>query len=157
MSVESNIADLPNVILAFQEIKKIAEECIRAIKERSEVRPSRKQIGGSKHVRVNHTLNAAHLSFNTNRLAFMKKYAQGLSGHQKFTLLLSHLAKGSISQQVASAEVEKHWNKMKLILGGKYYAAYAIRAKAEGWVDTPKHGLYTLSTLWKDALTKEHD
>lgn len=157
MSDESNITDQTKLIAALQEIKTIAEECIRAVGERSEVRRPRKKLAQVKHAQVKRPLEAVPLSFNTNRLAFMKKHARGLSGRQKFTLLLAHLGKRDISQQVSSAEVEKHWNKMKVVLGGKYNGVYANRAKAEGWVETPKHGVYTLSAFWKDSLTKGNE
>ena len=91
-------------------------------------------------------------SFNTNLLAYMKQHARGLPGHNKFTLLLARLVKGSVSKEVSSSELERQWNKMKVIVGGKFNGAYANRAKANGWVDTPKHGTYTLSDSWKEAL-----
>lgn len=102
-------------------------------------------------------VNTTRLSFDMNLLAFMSKYARGRSGHQKFTLLLARLAKGSVAQQVPSAELKKQWNKMTAVLGGKYNHAYANRAKAGGWVDTPKHGVFTLSNSWKEALTENND
>ncbi len=97
-------------------------------------------------------VTAAHLSFSTNVLAFMNKHARGLKGPQKFTLLLARLAKGKTSQQVPRTQLKSHWNKMKVVLGGKFNPAHANRAKAKGWVDSPKHGLYTLSISWKDGL-----
>lgn len=103
---------------------------------------------------VPRTIAPVQLSFKMNLLAFMKKYSQGLSGQNKFTLLLAGLAKGSISEQVSKSELERQWNKMKVIVGGKFNAAYANRAKANGWVDTPKYGMYTLSDNWKDALRR---
>jgi hypothetical protein len=41
---------------------------------------------------------------------------------------------------------------MKQPMGGSYNAAYATRAKASGWVDTPKYGLYTVLPHWNEAL-----
>jgi hypothetical protein len=92
------------------------------------------------------------LSFNTNVLAFMKKHGTGCSGDRKFTLLAAHLAKGNRSAEVSFAEIERQWNKMKGVLGGKLNGAYANRAKANGWIDTPKYGVYRLSSDWRGAL-----
>ena len=100
------------------------------------------------------SVKVAELSFNVNLLAFMKQNARGLPGHNKFTLLLARLVKGSVSQEVSSSELESQWNKMKVIVGVKFNGAYANRAKADGWVDTPKHGTYTLSDSWQEALRR---
>ena len=97
----------------------------------------------------------AAVSFNMNILAFMNKYARGLKGPQKFTLLLARLTKGKPGDEVTRAVVKNHWNKMKLVLGGKFNPAHANRAKARGWVDSPKHGIYTLSDSWKECLTRK--
>jgi hypothetical protein len=93
------------------------------------------------------------LSFNTNILAFMKSHAAGLSGPKKFTLLLARMTKGNTSQEVPFAELEKQWNKMKVVLAGRFNGAYANRAKANGWVDSPKFRTYTLSDSWKECLS----
>lgn len=97
--------------------------------------------------------NEADLSFDSNVLAFMKKYAKGLSGDRKFTLLLAHITKGKTSQKVTLAELKGRWNKMKTVLGSQFNGAYANRAKANGWVDTPAQGTYTLCSSWKESLS----
>lgn len=143
--------DQGKLISILQQIRDLVDEGMDELGRRDS------QNKKSAAPRVKRSLKATRLSFTTNVLAFMKKHTRGLSGHQKFTLLLGRLAKGSVLQRVPSAEVEKHWNKMKVVLGGKFNRAYANRAKAEGWVDTPKHGLYTLSPSWKEALTKDNE
>jgi hypothetical protein len=82
----------------------------------------------------------------------MKKYASKLPGPQKFTLLVARLAKGNESVQVPIAEIRKQWMKMRSILGDAYLATYANRSKANGWVDTPKHGTYVLESSWNEAV-----
>lgn len=139
------------LILILQEIGALVDEAIH-------------ELGGTDSAgkkpsipRAKRPLKATQLSFNTNVLAFMKQHARGLKGPQKFTLLLARLAKGNLSHEVPFAELEKRWNKMKVVLGGKFNGAYANRAKANGWVDTPKYGVYSLSTSWKEALTKGNE
>lgn len=93
-------------------------------------------------------------SFDLNPLAFMKRYGAGLSGPEKFTLLLARLTAGDTSKDIAIAELRKQWNKMKSVMEGRFNPAYANRAKANGWVDTQKQGIYVLCASWKEALGK---
>jgi hypothetical protein len=98
---------------------------------------------------------ANKLSFSLNTLAFMKKYAGSMSGSRKFTLLLAHLAQGKTGQEISGERIASTWNRMKQVLGGAYNAAHATRAKAEGWIDSPKRGHYALSGSWKEAIAAE--
>jgi hypothetical protein len=86
-------------------------------------------------------------------LAFMKKFAKGMSGSRKFTLLLAHLVKGKTGQEISGERIASAWNRMKQVLGGAYNAVHATRAKAEGWIDSPKWGHYALSNSWKEATS----
>jgi hypothetical protein len=81
----------------------------------------------------------------------MKRHATDMSGPQKFTLLLARLSEADPSKTVSHAAIEKTWTKMTGILGN-YNNAYAIRAKDNGWVDTPKPGVYVLCPSWKEIL-----
>lgn len=113
------------------------------------------QVTGGKK-RASHavatSVSLTSAAFDMNVLAFMNKYARGLKGPHKFTLLLARLVKGDTSQQMTRAEIEKNWNKMTGVLGSKFNPAHANRAKAKGWVDSPKHGVYTLTDSWKECL-----
>jgi len=84
---------------------------------------------------------------------FIKRNAQGASGAKKFTLLLAHMAKGDVDAEVARADIEKQWNKMKGLLGGPFNAAYTSRARDNGWVDSLKFGAYKLLPGWERGLT----
>jgi len=84
---------------------------------------------------------------------FIKRNAQGMSGAKKFTLLVAHLAQGDLDTVVPRVDVEKQWNKMKGLLGGPFNAAHSSRAKDNGWVDSPKFGVYKLLPGWEGALT----
>ena len=95
---------------------------------------------------------AASISFDAPVLAFMNKHARGLNGSQKFTLLLARLAKGNTTTEVSFQELAKRWNKMKTVMGGPFNGAHANRARARGWVDTRKHGVYHLCKPWKESL-----
>src|SRR5439155_7380346 len=49
-------------------------------------------------------------------------------------------------------EIEKAWNRMTALMGGKFNPSYTMRAKDNGWVDTPKTGHYALRSGWEKAL-----
>jgi len=95
------------------------------------------------------------LSFSLNSRAFMNKYAKGMSGSRKFTLLLAHLVQAKTGQEIAGVRIASTWNRMKSVLGGAYNAVHATRAKAEGWIDSPKWGHYALSSSWKETIGAE--
>jgi len=87
----------------------------------------------------------------------MKKYGHSLGGPQRFTILLARLAKGDANKEVALAELQKHWNSMKSLMGGPFNGAHPTRAKDNGWVDSPKRGVYVLAASWKEALKNGND
>lgn len=92
---------------------------------------------------------APAVNFSTPIRAFVKKHASGLSGSQKFALLVAYLSKGDRRREVRTTDVEKHWNKMKPLLGGKFNSAHPTRAKEKGWVDSPKYGVYVILPGWE--------
>ena len=100
--------------------------------------------------------SASSISFGRNPRAFMKKYGNGLSGTQKFTLLLAHLAQGETNREVTFGDIQKHWNRMKPLMGGPFNGAHSVRARDNGWVDAPKRGVYLITELWKEALMSDN-
>lgn len=92
------------------------------------------------------------LSYSSNPRAFMNTHGRGMSGTQKFALLLGFLAKGKPGHAVPSEEISKSWNRMKSIMGGAFNGAYVTRAKDKGWINSPKNGQYVLTDSWKDAF-----
>jgi hypothetical protein len=91
----------------------------------------------------------APVNLSTPIRAFVKQHARALSGPQKFALLVAYLAKGEGDKEILLTNIEKHWNKMKPLLGGKLNLAYPTRAKENGWVDSPKRGVYVVLPGWK--------
>jgi len=81
--------------------------------------------------------------------AFVKQHARDLSGAQKFALLVAYLSKGDSQKEVLMFDVERQWNRMKPLLGGKFNLAYTTRAKDNAWVDSPKRGVYVVLPGWK--------
>jgi hypothetical protein len=99
--------------------------------------------------------HTGNLSFSLNSRAFMNKYAKNTGGPRKFTLLLAHLAQGKVGKEISSEHITSTWNRMKSVLGGPYNAAYATRAKAQGWIDSPKRSHYVLSDSWSEVMSDE--
>jgi hypothetical protein len=91
-----------------------------------------------------HPPTKVSLDFHLGIRAFMKRHAGPLSGPKKFALMVAYFSKGALASDVKMKEIERAWNKMRPIMGGEFNAAYAVRAKDEGWVDSPKRGSYVL-------------
>ncbi len=89
--------------------------------------------------------------FSLPMRAFMKRYAKGLGGPQKFTLLVAKLSGGKTGPGISLGQLEKTWNRMTALMG-KFNPAYTTRAKDNGWVDTTKTGHYALRSSWTGAL-----
>src|SRR5690348_2192933 len=134
--------DQAKLISTLQQIKVLVD---RALKDTDVAARRGRKKGTTTPPQPSSPGSPLELSFNKNILAFMKKYAAGLSGPKKFTLLVAWMTKGNTPQEVSFADLEKQWNKMKVVLGGRFNGAYANRAKANGWVDSPKFRIYTPS------------
>jgi len=91
-------------------------------------------------------------SFSSNPRAFMSSHGKGMSGSQRFTLLLARLAKGQVTQEIPIEQIASTWNLMKSVMGGAFNPAYTTRAKEKGWVDSPKKGVYVLTNSWKEIF-----
>ena len=139
--------DANKLISALTDIGRIVTEALRDA-HASPARAKLTRRPGTQNSRNHPTA----ISFSMNVLAFMKKYGARLSGDKKFALLLAYLTKGESSKQVSFAEMKSHWNRMTSVMGGKLNPAYANRAKANGWIDTPVHGSYNLASDWKRIL-----
>lgn len=89
--------------------------------------------------------------------AFVKKYAKNLKGPGKVTLLVFYLTKNQ-DQSISSEKIEKEWNKMKSILGGKYHPVYLTRAREYGCLrkDGTKKNHYLLTSNWFDKLIRKY-
>ena len=94
------------------------------------------------------TTEATVPNFDLPERAFVKTYGSRLGGAQKFALILAYLAKGKVGVAISVKDVVKHWNQMKSLLGGEFNAAYSVRAKERGLVDSPSKGQYVLCSGW---------
>jgi len=83
---------------------------------------------------------------------FIKRHTKGASGPKKFAILVARLAKGDTKAEVPFTEIEKQWNRMTRLMGGPFNPSHSSRAKDNGWVDSPKKGVYKLRSEWRAAL-----
>jgi len=148
MTAEGETMDKNRLVSALTEIGRIATEALRGV----EAKPTR-AIKGLLPAEKRGD-RPAEISFGMNILAFTKKYCAHLTGDRKFTLLLAYLTKGETSKRVSLGDMKSHWNKMTSLMG-KFNPAYANRAKANDWIDTPIHGSYNLAGGWRSALDRE--
>ena len=108
---------------------------------------------GSKLKQEGNTDTPIEINFSLNERAFVKRYAAGKSGPEKFTIMVAYLAKGKVGENVKLSDIKEHWNKMKTkSLLGKFNMFYSNEAKIHGWVDTESRGIYKLTNEWRDAL-----
>jgi hypothetical protein len=94
------------------------------------------------------------LSFSLNPRAFVNKYAKDMNGSRKFTLLLARLVQGKPGKEISGEQIVSAWKRMKGVLGA-YNTAHATRAKEQGWIDSPKKGVYALSSSWREVISAE--
>lgn len=92
--------------------------------------------------------------FNKPIRPFIKKYAKGMSGPKKFTLLLTRLVKGDLKKSINLVEIKGRWSRMtgKPLLGMKFNRFYPSQAKDKDWVESKKKGEYNLRPTWKDIF-----
>lgn len=129
----------------LQKIQYLLEECIEEMSKSG-------LKNGPKKQRKNKPANILP-NFSLNERAFMKKYGKTLSGPKQFVLLVSYIARGDGKNVVKSEEITKRWNKLSsFMIGGKSQRNFGTRAKENGWVDSPKHGNYTLSKEWTNIF-----
>jgi hypothetical protein len=131
-------------------IKLLADECLRdlAVSQRQQ------RVGAVPTAKVKSVHVTSDLDFTLPIRPFIKKYAAGLSGPKKFTLLLARLVERDLQKEISLLEVEKAWNGMTSLMGGmKFNRFYSQQAKDNGWVDTKKKGMYTLRPTWKEIIS----
>ena len=108
-------------------------------------RPTRSSRAGSRKG------SPVKANFSTPMRAFVKAHARTLSGPKKFALLIAYLSNNNPEKTVPFSDIESSWNKMTGLLG-KYNPAHSTRAKDNGWVDSPKQGVYVIVPGWEVIL-----
>lgn len=133
----------------LQQIKTLVDECLKDIGDAA--RPKRASKKPPAH---SHVPEPPSIVFDKPLRPFIKQYANGMSGPEKFVLLLSRLVKGDLKKEISLEEVQRHWNKMtsKPLLDQDFNYFFPAQAKDNDWVETKKKGLYKLRPSWKDVF-----
>ena len=134
------------IVEKLNQIKQLADECLSELGE-NRAKERSKKLSSFKPV-------STKLDFSLNERAFVKKYARSLSGVKKFVILLAYLAEGRVGKEVELKDVQKNWNKMTAsnLLGCKFNTFYSNTAKDNGWVNSPRKGVYTLRQSWMEVF-----
>lgn len=144
------------IIQKLQQIKVLTEECIAELSSKEIL----KKTLVEKPLEVQPII-PVKINFNMNERAFIKKYSKGMSGPKKFVLILTYLVKGKEGEEKSTAEIKKHWNKLKSVLKNqkkekmKFNTFYVDVAKSNNWVDSKKYGFYFLTSHWKEIFIKK--
>jgi hypothetical protein len=91
------------------------------------------------------------INYSLNERAFVKRYATKKSGPEKFTLMVAYRVKGKVGETVLLDTIQKHWNRMKSMLG-EFNRFYSNQAKSNNYVDTEGRGKYKLTDEWEQIL-----
>jgi hypothetical protein len=143
MSKENNSNE---IVAKLQEINRLVSECVALC----ELTPTK--TAPLKKAERRETLS---VDFSIPIRPFVKKYAPGLSGPKKFTLLVAYLTQGDSKKTISLEDVKGQWNNMtsKSLLGMKFNLFYSSSAKDNDWVHTPSTATYAVRPSWKNILS----
>ncbi len=148
MPTASKASNVSAVAEKLTQIRQMTDECIKELVTVGKARRAAPRSSSSVGLR---RADGA-LNYDAHKRAFVRAHCRGLSGGQKFVLLLSYIAKGRSGSDVPLKDVERMWNRMTSLLKGKFNRKYTNDAKERGWVNTKKTGVYVLSNSWKDIF-----
>jgi hypothetical protein len=150
MPKENSMLRKGEFIEKLEQIKELADRCI------FEISGGSPKIRNLQHLkREAKKVTPAQVNFSLNARAFVKRHAKQLSGPKKFVLILAYLAKGQINKEISLVDIEKLWKRMKGLIGMGFNTFYAVTAKDNGWVNSPKRGIYIITDSWKGIFTHE--
>lgn len=130
------------------EIKALIDQCLADL-------DSSKSRRGAKSTENSHAASTTQVDLDVPVRAFVKKYAKGMSGPKKFTLLLARLAQGDLKAEIALSDIVRSWNKMRAssMMGMNFNRFYPGQAKTNDWVDSGRKGFYKLRPSWRRILS----
>lgn len=142
------------LIQRLEQIRALLEESIALVKKGA----PKRLIATSQPTLTRTGRPGKDIDFSMPIRPFVRKYSVGLSGQEKFTLLLAFLAKGDATKRISLEEIEKYWSKMtaKNLLGMEFNRFYSGQAKDNDWVNTEKPGLYYLRPSWRAIFNEKH-
>jgi hypothetical protein len=133
------------------QIKQLIDECLLGLKSKPR-ELSKNRVTRKSSIRP----VTQKIDFNVPLRPFIRKYAKGLSGPKKFTLLVARLVEGDLKKEISLAQIETSWNKMTAaqLLGMRFNRFYAGQAKERDWVDSKRKGFYNLRPSWEGIINQ---
>ena len=141
--------DSNKLISSLQQIQALTEECIAGLGDTAESKAGRRKVPAAPAL----TTKALRIDFDMPTRPFIKKYAKGMSGPQRFTLLLAGLVNGDLKKEVQLKEIHKTWNAMTALMDKmKFNRFFTSQAKDRDWVESKQRGFYSLRPSWKEIF-----
>lgn len=139
--------DNGNIIAQLEQARSIIDTVISSLSAGTRVDKKKKVISSPA---ANSKLSQSEIDLEMPLRAFAKKYSSGLSGGQKFALLLAHMTKGNEQKIVPLSKIEKSWNTItaKGLFGMKFNRFYTSNARENDWV-VGDGGGYRLRPNWR--------
>lgn len=150
---KGNSSDTRHMLIAkLRKVRSLVSDCIDlATQLQSDPHKPAKSAKQTRH-------RVSTVDFGLNQRAFLKRYANKLSGGpKKFVAVLAYLAKGDSNKDVPLSEIEQLWNRSssKGLLGMKFNRFFPTTARENGWVDSKKRGFYRLESSWKNIFADD--
>jgi hypothetical protein len=142
--------DRDKLIFTLQQIKSLAEKCLADLGSRTKS----KEVGKKLHPMPTRSHDVRSIDYDMPVRPFIKRYAKGMSGPEKFVLLSSRLTKGDPNKDISLEELQRRWNSMtsKALLNQDFNYFFPAQAKDNDWVETKKKGSYNLRPSWTEIF-----
>ena len=92
------------------------------------------------------------IDFSMQARAFFKKHAKDMSGPKIFTLMVAYFVNRKSIEAASLTDIQGEWSKMKSIIKPKFSPTFALRARENDWIVSPKNSLYSLRPNWKEIF-----
>ncbi len=121
-------------------------ECLENIPAPKKQRVAAKRISPTRS-------STKEINFSQGERPFFKNNInKKMNGQKKFTFVVAYLAKGKLNKKIKLVEVENTWKKAKKFITTGFHSEYGTRAKDDEYLDSPKQGVYILTSKWKNIL-----
>jgi len=139
------------LIASLEDIRRLASACIRSLN--NDRGATVKASPGPNH-RPARGQESSAPDFGQPVRHFMSTHARGRNGQQRFALLVAYFSKGNPDTEIDLQTIKNAWTRMQSLLG-KFNTGYAVWAKDNGWVDSPKSKVYVVTPKWIEILRSD--
>jgi len=125
-------------------IKDTATKCLQALSSLTT-----NETGGIISSQDSSVPRKSEIDFSMQPRAFFKRFSNEMSGPKVFALMVAYFTYKNRTETASLSEIQKEWSKMKSIIKYKFSTTFAVRARENDWIMSPKSGLYSLRPEWK--------